>query len=192
MEKVKLHKIELAFIIILIIALPLLFFKSSITGFVASDTRAQILNLEFTDSQALNLKSTSNEPIYISSFSLSGEIKGEGDVAVYLRQGYKESLVYTNVGQKQKVSPITGMATSIPAAHAVVIEQNASLMIEKGRKLEWPGDFGENSASGSVTAVCMNSCYLNADEFTANNFELLVYVEPGTIFNLQEVLYTFG
>ncbi len=188
----KLRKYEFIFIIAAIIAVPLLFFGTSMTGFVASDTKAQILNMEFTESQALDLKSASSEPIYISSFSLSGETKGEGDVAIYLANGNSRSLVYTNVGQKEKPSLITGTATGIPAAHAVEVEQNASLLIDEGKKLDWPGNLGENSASGSVTAVCMDSCYLSSGEFTSANFELQVFVEPGTTFKLQEVLYTIG
>ncbi len=190
--KKNLQRFEYVFIIILIVAVPLLFFRPSITGFVASDTKAQILNMEFTGSQALDLKSASGEPIYISSFSISGETKGEGDVAIYLTNGNSRSLVYTNVGQKEKPSLITGTATGISAAHAVEVEQNASLLIDEGKKLDWPGNLGENSASGSVTAVCMDSCYLSSGEFTSANFELQVFVEPGTTFKLQEVLYTIG
>jgi competence protein ComGC len=188
----KVHQLELMFIVILIIAVPLLFFRPSLTGFVASDTKAQILNMVFTESQALELKSASASPIYMSSFSLSGEIIGDGNVAVYLANGQTRSLVYTNVGQKKKASPLTGAATGIAAAHAVEVEQNTSISIEEGKKLSWPGSFGENSASGSVTAVCIDSCYLSADTFTSDNFELQVFVEPGTTFKLQEVLYTIG
>jgi competence protein ComGC len=191
-SKKKVHQLELMFIVILIIAVPLLFFKPSLTGFVASDTKAQILNMVFTESQALELKSASASPVYVSSFSLSGEIIGNGDVAVYLANGETRSLVYSNVGQKKKASPLTGAVTGIAAAHAVEVEQNGTLVIDAGRKLSWPGDFGENSASGSVTAVCMDSCYLSADTFTASNFELQVFVESGTTFKLQEVLYTIG
>jgi hypothetical protein len=192
-HKKGLRKFEFIFIIILIVAVPLLFFRPSITGFVASDTKAQILNMVFTESQALDLKSVAGEPVYISSFSISGEIKGDGDVAIYLANSNTRSLVYTNVGQKKMPSLITGVATGIAAAHAVeVVQNNESLSIEEGKKLSWPGNLGENSASGSFTAVCVDSCYLDAADFTANNFELQVFVEPGTTFKLQEVLYTIG
>jgi len=188
-----LRKFEYIFIVVLIIAIPLIFFRPSVTGFVASDTKAQILNIVLSDSQAFDLKSTSGEPIYISSFSMSGDITGEGDAAVYLVNGATRSLVYSNVGQKRKPSLITGAATGIAAAHAVEIEQNnQSIIVEEGKKLTWPGNLGENSASGSFTAVCMDSCYLDASNFTANNFELQVFVEPGTTFKLQEILYTIG
>jgi hypothetical protein len=192
-HKKGLRKFEFIFIIILIVAVPLLFFRPSITGFVASDTKAQILNMVLTESQAINLKSAISVPVYISSFSISGDIMGSGGVAVYLVNGDKRSLVYTNVGQNNRPSPITGAATGVAAAHAVEIEQtNMSILLEEGRKLSWPGSLGENPASGSFTAVCMDSCYLNANEFTANDFELQVFVEPGTTFKLQEILYTIG
>ncbi len=192
-HKKGLRKFEFIFIIILIVAVPLLFFRPSITGFVASDTKAQILNMVLTESQAINLKSAVSEPVYISSFSISGDITGSGGVAIYLVNGDKRSLVYTNVGQSKRPSLITGVATGVAAAHAVEIEQaNMSLLIDEGRKLSWPGSLGENPASGSFTAVCMDSCYLDVADFTANNFELQVFVEPGTTFKLQEVLYTIG
>lgn len=189
--KKNLRKFEYVFIIALIVVIPLLFFKSSITGFIASDAQRQILNVNFADSQTLNLKSSSGEPFYISSFSISGEITGEGDVAVYLKQGDARSLVYTNVGQIKKTPLITGQATGTPVASADVAE-SGGLLLEEGAKLSWPGDLGENSASGSVTAVCMDSCYLSPDDFTASTFELQVFVEPGTTFKLQEIFYTIG
>ena len=189
--KKNLHRFEYVFIIILVVAIPLFFFRPSVTGFVASDTKAQILNMDFTESQALTLTS-GNESVYISSFSISGDIKGDGDVAVYLASSAARSLVYTNTGQQKKASPITGMATGIPAAHAVEVVESGGLLVEEGKKLDWPGNLGENSASGSVTAVCVDSCYLSANDFTASNFELQVFVEPGTTFKLQEILYTIG
>ena len=192
--KKHIHRFEFIFIVILIIAVPLLFFNSSITGFVASDTKAQVLNYNFTESQALDIKSPFGGPVYISSFSISGDVIGDGGVAVYLTTKDTESLVYTNAGsRKRNPSLITGTATGITAAYAVKMEQNnESLLIEGGRKLNWPGKLGENSASGSFTAVCIDSCYLDSTNFTADSFELQIFVEPGTIFNLQEILYTIG
>jgi hypothetical protein len=84
------------------------------------------------------------------------------------------------------------MATGIPAAHAVEVVEAGGLLVEEGKKLDWPGNLGENSESGSVTAVCIDSCYLDAGDFTAGNFELQIFVEPGTTFKLQEILYTIG
>lgn len=190
MEKKILHRIELAFIIILIIALPLVLFRSSITGFVSSDTKAQVLNVTFNESQTLNLISPPGGPVYINFFSISGDVIGDGIVAVYLanKDTNAWSLVYTNIGQKKKAPLITGMAVAQGKGNL----QPGTLLIEQGRKLDWPGSSGENSASGSFTAVCMDSCYLNVDDFTSKNFELRVFVEPGTIFKLQEIYYTTG
>lgn len=192
--KKNIRRFEFIFIIILIIAVPLIFFKSSITGFVSSDTKAQVLNIDFTESKSLQLVST--EPVYVSSFSISGEITGEGDVAVYLTNGEAKSLVYTNVGQKKKAPLITGAATGIAAGYAAEETKNTtneiSLVINEGKNLSWPGDLGANSASGSFTSVCIDSCYLESGAFTSNSFELEVFVEPGTTFKLQEIFYTIG
>lgn len=190
--KKSLRRFEYVFVIVLIVAVPLLFFRPSITGFVASDTKAQILNMNFTESQALNLASN-NGSIYISSFSISGEVIGDGGIAIYLvNDKNTRSLVYSNVGQKKKVSPLTGAATGIAAAHAVEVIQEGGLVIEEGEKLQWPGKIGENYASGSVTAVCIDSCYLSSDDYTASSFKLQIFVEPRTTFKLQEILYTIG
>jgi len=190
MEKKILHRIELAFIVILLIALPLVLFRSSITGFVSSDTRAQVLNITFNESQTLNLISSSDEPIYINFFSMSGDVIGDGDVVVYLANKNTSalSLVYTNIGQKKGAPLITGMAVAQGGNNL----KPGTLLIEPGQKLDWPGSSGQNSASGSFTAVCMDSCYLDAGNFTSKNFELGVFVEPGTIFKLQEIYYTIG
>jgi hypothetical protein len=190
MEKVTAHRIELTVVLLLIIALPLLFFRSSVTGFVSSDTKAQILNMTFGESQSVNLISADGAA-YINFFSISGEVIGDGSIAIYLvnKDNDAHSLVYTNVGQKKKAPLITGMAAAYAEENDM---QSGNLILEQGQKLDWPGSLGENSASGSFAAVCMESCYLSQDMFTSDNFELQVYVEPGTILKLQEIFYTVG
>ena len=55
-----------------------MFFKNpGITGYVSADFRSQVLNLEIDHSQKLLLATTSPEPLYLTSFRVSGEITGD-------------------------------------------------------------------------------------------------------------------
>jgi len=189
--KKRLFKAEVILIVALVIAIPLIFFKPSITGFVPSDLFKQTLDFTVSDSKALDLKSTTGEPIYISSLSLSGEVTGSGDVAIYLRNKAtgEKVLVYTNVGQaRAKKDLITGAAIGPPEVKAV---KGDSITIEDGAKLSWPGDMGLSSA-GTFVNTCIESCYLTPERFTNQEFEMQVFVEPGTAVKITEIFYTLG
>jgi hypothetical protein len=189
-------------IIVAIVLAPLLIFGSSITGFIAVDSKTQILNMTFTESQALNIKSQNNEQVHLSSLSISGEVIGNGKVIVYIANGDKRALVYTNVNKKKTVPPITGAFSGTAITYKInnrnLGRNTSDLIFELGRKLDWqinPTSFDEsskNSANGSFTSICINSCYLNPADFTASNFELQIFVEPGTLFNLKEITYILG
>ena len=188
--KKNLFKAEIIFIIALVIVLPLIFFKPSITGYVPSDLFKQTLDFTLSESSVLDVRSSSDQPIYISSLSLSGEVIGEGDVAIYLSNKAGERvLVYTNVGQaKSQPNLITGAAIGPATAEATTGD---SILIEHGETLSWPGDMGPSS-SGDFVNTCIESCYLDPEQFTSPEFEIQVYVEPRTTVKITEIFYTLN
>ena len=191
--KKKLYRTEIILIIALVIVIPLALFHPSITGYVPSDLFKQTLNFTLDKSQALNLKAD-GQPVYISSLSLSGDVKGDGDVAIYLNNKLGEKvLVYTNVGQTNaRPNLITGAAIGSKLTGGGIGADSipdGSILIDYGRELPWPGDMG-SSAPGSFVNTCVESCYLNPEQFTQSEFELQVFVEPGTTVKITEIFYT--
>jgi hypothetical protein len=189
--KRNLFKVEVILIVALIIVIPLALFKPSITGFVASDLFRQNLNFTVDKSQALDITSVSGQQVFISSLSLSGEVIGPGGVAIYLSNKAGEKvLVYTNIGQaKSKPNFITGAA--IGAETEVQAAKGDSILLNYGRELTWPGNIGIGSP-GAFVNTCAQSCYLDPNKFTSKDFELQVFVEPGTKVKITEIFYTIG
>jgi hypothetical protein len=188
-HKNKLYAIEVTVVVLLILALPLLFFKPSITGFVASNTFAQPIDIALSESQMIMLKSSAQ--IKLSSFLVSGEIIGDGAVAVYLSNSAgKDVLVYTNtIMDERRSNLITGF--SIGAAHAQEAPDEVIVLdIEPGQKLPWDGSLGSAANSDPFTNVCIDSCFLNSDEFAGTEFGLKAYVEPGTTLMITEIFFT--
>ena len=190
--KRNLFRTEVILIVALIIVIPLaLLDKPSITGFVASDLFRQNLNFTVDKSQALDITSVSGQQVYISSLSLSGEVIGSGSVAIYLsNKAGEQVLVYTNVGQaKARNNMITGAA--IGAKTDVQAAKGDSVMLNYGRELTWPGSLGIGSP-GEFVNTCAQSCYLDPNKFMSKDFELQVFVEPGTKVKITEIFYTIG
>jgi hypothetical protein len=187
--KRNLFRTEVILIVALIIVIPLALFKPSITGFVASDLFRQNLNFTVDKSQALDITSVSGQQVYISSLSLSGEVIGPGSVAIYLSNDAGEKvLVYTNVGQaKARNNIITGAA--IGAETEVEAAEGDSILLDYGKELTWPGDIGTGSP-GEFVNTCVQSCYLDPNKFMSKDFELQVFVEPGTKVKITEIFYT--
>jgi len=187
--KRNLFRAEVILIVALIIVIPLALFKPSITGFVASDLFRQNLNFTVDKSQALDVKSSDGELLYISSLSLSGDVTGNGDAAIYLSNKDGEKvLVYTNIGQaKSRSNSITGAAIGTQTATQALDKD--SLILDYGKELSWPGDMGAGSP-GAFVNTCINSCYLDPNKFTSKEFELQVFVEPGTKVKITEIFYT--
>ena len=74
-------KIQLGIAICLLLVAVLMLFKNpSITGHFSADFRSQTLNLAMGKSQNYMLTAISQEPFYITSLRISGEITGDGNV----------------------------------------------------------------------------------------------------------------
>ena len=188
-----LRKAEIAIGVTIILVLALIFLPSQnpITGFVPTDMSLQNLNIILDKSTAYELTSLSEQPVYLQSFRLSGEVIGNGSVAIYLRpEGGKDYLVYTNIGHREtKDNLITGI-TGMAAASAAEEEEQTGILIEEKRPLANLKPTTEPVKFGLFDNECKETCYLPMDEFNQTSFTMSVYLEPGVVVKLDELSYT--
>src|SRR3972149_5850947 len=94
------HRLVLSVVVFTIIVVTLFLGKPSITGFVPTETYTQSLDIDVFESQRFILSSESGELLKLSSFSMAGSVDGGGLVNVYLTDGVKKWLVYSNKRKK--------------------------------------------------------------------------------------------
>lgn len=157
--------------------IAVLFLSSpSITGFVPTETFAQDLNVEIKESQRVVLKS--EEPLMLSALSISGQVTGFGLVNVYLTDGEKRLLVYTNRHKAgSSMEQITGMA---------------NLQLETAEPLyeiESLPD-GYVTQTGVFRTECVETCVLDKELFEGKDVFLDVVIEPGTELTISRVQFS--
>ena len=161
------------------------------TGFlVEANSHTQNLNIILNSSESFMLRSLTNEPVKIDSFSLSGKVAGDGVVAVYLN----DLLVYTNAKKMSGFNLITGFpiaTTNAPASSAS--SGKALFSIESTGATDF-NDAIKSAAgytTGSFADTCIESCSLPPTA-ESPNYTMKVYVESGTTFTLGRILYITG
>ncbi len=186
----RLRKLELVAVIVLLLFLPLVLLKPSITGFVSSDAQRQQINMTLDESKLIQMHTKSGQSASLNYLAISGEIIGDGDVAVYLRNSAGDKLmVYGNVGKPNRPNLITGLAVAANPANA---EFDDEMILSTGNKLAWPGDLGFNTGGGSFGRTCLETCFLDAVSWTGNSWDIVAYVEPGTQLKITELSYTLS
>lgn len=162
-----------------------------ITGYVSAEIAAQKLNLEVDKSQVFVLSANSTEPITLTSFRLSGEVIGSGLVQIFLNDGEKDLLVYSNVKKKgDGMNKITGM---VAGAGGETPKEGSWLAINPGSTAENPTQIlaeGEQLASGAFDNECAETCFINFGLSSGNSYNLIFKIEPGTKLKINEVVYT--
>jgi hypothetical protein len=194
-KKENIYKVELALVIVLVIAVPLIMIKPSLTGFVSSDVQRQAIDLALGESKVIHMHTESMQPFALDYLSVSGDIIGDGDVAVYLRNSQGDSLmVYSNIGKPAKPNLITGFAVSNgAAAEPTASDQiNETMVLDTGESIAWPGDLGFSTGGGSFGRTCLETCFLDPESWRGNNWDILAYVEPGTNLKITEISYTLS
>lgn len=194
--KKRVHQIEIiAAVVLLLVSIASFFPKPGITGFVSVETKKQKIDLTIANSQSYILTTSSQEPFYLTSLKLSGEVIGEGIAKVYITSEGQKVLVYSNIIKKdQGLDTITGMdkITGNVVGSNQETEED-SLIIEHLENIEAePTTLAEDEAitSGTFEDTCIDSCFI---EMLLNKdiaYQLLLYVEEGTILNINEISYT--
>ena len=196
-KKESIYKVELAIVIVLVIAIPLIMIKPSLTGFVSSDVQRQVIDLSLSESKVIHMRTASTQSFALDYLSVSGEIIGNGDAAIYLRNSQGDSfMVYSNIGKPSKPNMITGFAVSNGAAAepdaSDQTQINETMILGDGETIEWPGDLGFSTGGGSFGRTCLETCFLDPESWTGNSWDILIYVEPGTTLKITEISYTLS
>ena len=200
--KKKIHSIEIMVAVVLLLVSILSFFPNSgITGFVSLETKTQEINLTIANSQSYILTTGRKEPFYMTSLKLSGEVIGEGIVKAYMDNGQGERiLIYSNVVKKGKgavaitgMHGISGNAVSVDSEiEGSETEEEDYLLIDYLENIEEElGEIAEDekTVSGKFKYQCIDSCFIDMMLSEDLGYQLLFYVEEGTILKINEIVY---
>jgi hypothetical protein len=174
------HRLLLSVVVFAVIVATLFLGKPSITGFIPTETYSQPIDLDVFESQRFVLSSESGEPLLLSSFSIAGSVSGAGLVNVYLTDGAKKWLVFSNRRKPgSSMEQITGLAVS-------------ELNIEPGDSLNRIETLpsGYQAFSGAFQNECLETCVLDEEMFNKPSLYLDVIIEPGTSLHISEVRYS--
>lgn len=183
-------RIELAVIVILLFVVVLIFAPKqgmlSITGFLATETHRQTVDISVDKSAIYSLQPVGGQVMTMTHFSISGDVS-RGAVKVLLSSGEKEVVVYTNIKKaKRGFSSITGMATNFE------IKQATEIAFEEGAEISEAPVIpeGKEAREELFKYSCEQSCVLPSEFYNSAGYELKILVSPGTIFKINEIIYT--
>ena len=186
----------------LLITLFLLFlgaitlYKPSITGFVPLNVYTQDIELVLTESGNFILSTDAIEPFVISSFRISGEIIGNGQVNIAIDTGRGQKIVvYKNLKDSSKkggFTKITGRVmrnikqeTSDSKAKWLVIKPIKPLL-----EREVFEDVNDTEIkSGVFEDQCIQSCTMSMEMSRDVNYRLVFLVEKGTTLKVNKVTF---
>ncbi len=196
--KEKIHQIEIVAAVVLVLVSVISFFPNpGITGYVSVDTKTQEIDLTIANSQSYIFTTKSQEPLHLTSLKISGEVIGEGIVNAYVDNGQGQKLmIYSNIVKKDKgLGGITGLSEitgdAIGPGQETQEEEN-NLVIEYLENIE--GELGEAAedeiiASGNFENECVDTCFIEMTLAEGISYQLLFYVEEGTILKLNRIRY---
>lgn len=152
--------------------------KPGITGFVTTEVHSQKLDIELAESSLVSIESISDSPIRLSSLKLSGEVRGNGLVEIYLTDGNHKKLVYTNLQKKKKgMIEITGRATG-----GVRVYKKAKLSGSVVRPE------GYEVVQEAFNQACVETC--SFDDGSQKYYDLEVWVQSGAKVRITELRYS--
>jgi len=180
------------------------FLNPSITGHVSVNINRQNLDLIINESKNFLLTSDNLEPFIITSFKLSGNIAGDGQVKIYIDTGKGQRLlVYDNIFIKKDerggLSAITGQAIDDTAEEDAERREGTNkgdkwLIIKPIRILLEKEVFEEINddkylISEEFNDKCKETCLINMEMSRNVAYRLVFLVEKGTILKLNELIY---
>lgn len=192
--KKKIHQIEIiAAVVLLLVSIASFFPKAGITGFVSVETKKQRIDLTIANSQSYILTTNSEEPFYLTSLKVSGEVIGKGLVKAYITNQDQKILIYSNtVKKEQGLDTITGM-NKITGNVVGTDSETEELIIEHLENIEAElGEIAEDERlfTGGFENQCIDSCFIEMLLNKDTAYQLLFHVEEGTILKINEVIYT--
>lgn len=175
MEK---HRLILSIIVLGAIVAALIIGKPSITGFVPTETYSQELDIVVSESQRFTL--SASESLKLSSLSVSGGVNGNGLVNIYLSDGKRHWLVYSNKKKPgSDMEIITGMSVR-------------ELDISPGPKIDRIESLpaGYKTVPGAFKDECVETCVLDDSIFSTSSAYLDVVLEPGTSLHISNIKFS--
>ncbi len=194
--KSRIHQIEIiAAVVLLFVGIVSFFPNPGITGYVSVESRKQRIDLTIANSQSYILTTNSEEPFSLTSLKFSGEVIGEGIAKAYIATKEQNILIYSNVVKGEEgIGSVTGMEGITGNVVGVDPELEAdSLIIEHLENIE--GEIGviregETIIKGNFENSCVDSCFIEMLLNKDIGYQLLFYVEVGTVLNINEISYT--
>ena len=199
--KEKIHQIEIVAAFVLILVSVVSFFPNQgITGYVSVEIKTQQINLTIANSQSYILTTNIQKDFYLTSFQLSGEVIGDGIVKAYLDNGQGQRiLIYSNVIKKTKgldsitgMDKITGNVVGTNPETQEEVEEDY-LVIDYLENIEEElGEISEDEelAIGNFKNKCIDTCFIEMLLNDEIGYQLLFYVEEGTILKINEIVYS--
>lgn len=194
--KKRIHQLELIGAFILLLAAVVSFFPNpGITGYVSIETKSQAIDLVIANSQSYILTTNKEESFDLTSIKLSGEVIGKGIAEVYIFNKDQKILVYSNIVEKEKgLDTITGMDKITERVVGADSETEGDyLMIEHLENIETElreMTKDEKIVGGTFKGQCVDSCFITMSLNKDIAYQLLFYVEEGTILKINEIIYT--
>jgi len=183
-------KVEIAFVVTLILVFTLFFSEPTIIGGASTNIRYQDFEITASESKTYYLNFI-DESHPLNSIRISGTVKGAGVASVYLSDGNIKLLVFNNFHIRRK-SPnmITGFFANDEFTASKMNE--VLLDVTEGPSLKGYDALpkGYETVEGSFQGACFDTCLLELVLKDKKTYELQVYVEPGTTIKINEIIYT--
>ncbi len=197
---------SLAAAILVIVGASVLFINfdvNPITGFISYESYRQQVDLSVGQGRMYILSTTGSE-LNITSFAISGEVIGDGQVEVYLQSSDQKLMVFQNIravdtgiplitGQQKGGALITGLAVGEGTIETGVQEANYLVLKEQTDKIDLGHptlEANEEVFSGPFVNTGEESRFIFMQLSPEKVVRLVVNVEPGTRIQINEVLYT--
>lgn len=176
-------KVEFVIVLLFILFVLLIPYQPDIIGFSDVSIHRQSVNLAVEHSKGFVLQPRS--PVAITSLSVSGEVIGSGSASIYLLD--KEGNKYKVFSNEQKgMRLITGFYGDESKIGNTLEINEPILDIREGNPVS-SAESVENAVPGEFYSACSDTCVLHGQ---SDAYELIAYVEPGTILFIKEIGYT--
>ncbi len=169
--------VELAVIITAILVLSLYFADDGATGFASTQVFQKKVDITIEKSQSIIIQNSA--PFHIGSFTLTGDVKGQGAVVI---------LIDNMVGDKRVV--FSNIKTDdMPVLSTDIAGYNAPIKVIQGSALAGFPDKPEGIAREGLFQECGEACSI-VPSWNQEKYILYVYVEQGTKAVLGRITYT--
>lgn len=193
----KFHKYEIIGALVLLLVAVISFFPNpGITGFVSVDTKTQKVNLTIMNSQSYILSTNMQQPFYLTSLKISGQVIGKGKANVFLENGKGQKvLVYSNQVKKEKgLSVITGMDKITGKVIGSNSESEGDYLVidflENNENLPGGIQKDEELVFGEFNERCEESCFIEMLLNQGVSYQFLFNIEEGTILYIDKIIYS--